>query len=99
MSSLRVDLQAGFNGDRVHVQVDGRDVYDRADVRTDYSVGLADSFATAADAGGTLVTLQLPDRGLSASVRVPSDQPYVGFTVELDGRITYQLSPEAFRYY
>jgi hypothetical protein len=98
MRSLRVDLQAGFDGDRVSLSIDGREVYARDDVRTDYSIGLADTVEAAVPGGEVRITLELPDRGLRESLVLPDPGSSVGFSIEPDGRITHRISPDTPRY-
>lgn len=99
MANLRIDLTAGFDGERVRVRVNGREVYAREGVRTDYSVGLADSFEVERDGDVAQVTLELPDRGAADTADVPADQAAVAFTVGPDGGIGHEVSPDVFRYF
>lgn len=98
MPSLRVDLQAGFHGDRVSLSIDGREVYARDDVKTDYSIGLADRIEAEVPAGEVRVTLELPDRDVRESLVVADASSAIGFSIEPDGRITHHISPDTPRY-
>jgi hypothetical protein len=82
MPTLKIDLQDGFSGDHVVMQIDGRVVYDRSEVKTRMQVGLADSAQVEVDSPGEL-TVRLPDRGIEASTSIDVDQtPNIGVAVE-----------------
>jgi hypothetical protein len=93
MPILKIDLQDGFNGDRVTVRVDGRVVYDKPQVRTRTQIGLADSVQVET---GPLAELavSLPDKGVEASTAVNVEEtPNVGVVVE--GReVRFKFPPE-----
>jgi len=71
MGRLRIDLREGFDNDDVEIDVDGQRVYARAGVRTDYSVGLADSVEVDVTGVVVRVHVRLRGRGLSAEKSVP----------------------------
>ncbi len=98
MAHLQIDLQAGFQGEPVRVDIDGQEVYARDDVRTDYAAGLADSFGVPTPDEGAVVSLRLPKRGLVAEAVVRGSEERVGFSVEPDGRITHRVLPGEVRY-
>jgi hypothetical protein len=62
---MHIYLTEGFSGEPVRVMVNGTQVLDRADVRTDYSAGLAAS-ASADVQGPATVVVELPGRRLRA---------------------------------
>lgn len=99
MAKLRIDLAAGFDGERVRIRMNGREVYAREGVRTDYSVGLADSFEVERGAAAVQITLELPDRGAADTAEVAADRAAVAFTVGPDGGISHEVSPDVFRYF
>jgi hypothetical protein len=64
MSSLRINLMAGFDAEPVVLRLDGREVYSQPAVRTDYSIGLADSLAVEVDGNVRELEVALPRRGV-----------------------------------
>lgn len=98
MPHLQIDLQGGFRGEPVRVDVEGREVYTRDDVRTDYAAGLADSFGVTVPEGPVTVTLRLSDRGQVGRAVLGEGEERVGFSVEPDGRITHRVLPREVRY-
>jgi hypothetical protein len=62
---MRIYLTEGFSGEPVRVTVNGTQVLDLADVRTNWSVGLAAS-ASADVQGRATVVVELPGRHLRA---------------------------------
>lgn len=75
MTRLHIDLREGFDGDDVEIDVDGRRVYARSGVRTDYSVGLADSVEVEVGGAAARVHVWLRGRGLAAEKSVPLQAP------------------------
>lgn len=68
MPKLRIDLREGFAGDAVEILIDDRVVYSRADVRTNYSAGIADSFEVdVAPATVAVIEVRVPARNLVGS--------------------------------
>jgi hypothetical protein len=66
--TLHIDLREGFSGEAVVIRIGDREIYNRRDVRTNYSVGLADRIAAEIAADQVLVEVELPDRGARQSV-------------------------------
>lgn len=99
MPTLRIDLQEGFGGDEVVIEVDGREVFREANVRTDMRVGRAvvrpgRAAYHEADVpeGRHTVTVKLPRRNLSADIDVAhAGATYLGVSVEGAG-ITHIIS-------
>lgn len=89
MPTLQVDLREGFNDDSVVMRVDGREVYRRSGVRTNYSVGIADRIEIEVPAGKAQVELALPLRGISSLVvHRPGDPDTVTFALDPAGQLT-----------
>ncbi len=62
---MRIYLTEGFTGEPVRITVNGSPVFDRPDVRTNWSVGLAATAVTDA-VGQVSVGVEVPGRGLRA---------------------------------
>lgn len=100
MTTLRIDLREGFAGDAVEIAVDGRAVYARRDVRTDYSVGLADFIELELAGDAVSIEVRVPARGLAERMTIPRTQAPVQYvSVRLGERIEIkplQAPPEYF---
>lgn len=99
MPTLRIDLQEGFDGDEVALEVDGREVFREEGVRTDRRLGLAVArsgrstyYESEVTEDGHAVKVSLPRRNLSKVIKVSSASgTYLGVSVE-GGEITYVVS-------
>lgn len=98
MASLHIALEEGFEGDLVVVRVNGRDVYDKQDVKTRLQIGLADSFNTSVERGKAQVEIAVPTRKLTEKLSVDvDDRIFVGASLQGDA-IRYRVSKEPFGY-
>ena len=101
MPELRVDLQEGFAGDLVVLQLNGDEVY-RARPKTRLQTGLAElrAFHIADPARPLLLEVQLPDLGVSRSFpcSFTGNELYVGVNRDEHGAISFRSSQEPFGY-
>jgi hypothetical protein len=98
MAALHVDLQEGFERDRVVVSVNGAEVASRPEVTTRNQIGLADAIQIDVPEGAARVTVQVPTRGLADSVDVDvAGETYVGVSIE-DHRLRLRQQRQAFGY-
>lgn len=89
MPTLHVDLREGFNGETVIVRVDGREIYRRSGVETNYSVGLADRMRVEVPEGEVRVEVVLPDRGIHQStVQQVRSAATLAFALDPAGQLT-----------
>ncbi|HEX8188655.1 MAG TPA: hypothetical protein VF586_09900 [Pyrinomonadaceae bacterium] len=99
MPTLRIDLQEGFGGDEVALEVDGREVFREEGVRTDRRLGLAVArpgrstyYESEVAGGGHTIKVSLPRRNLSKVIEVSAEAgTYLGVSVE-GGEITCVVS-------
>ena len=90
MPKLRVDFQEGFTGDEVVVEIDGREVFRKENVRTDMRIGRAITQPGRAvyheaelPEGSHTITIRLPRQSISKDIDVaPADKTYLGVSVE-----------------
>jgi hypothetical protein len=95
MANLHIALNDGFAGDAVAISLDGREVYNKAGVRTDLRISHAD--AIEAEAPETGATVEVRARGRSATAQVdPGETPYVAVNIAPDGRLEIRRSAEPF---
>ena len=68
LSTLVIELREGFSDDRVVIEVNGELVFDKEEVNTDYSIGLADLVELPIPEGTATVQVEVPSRRLSGTI-------------------------------
>jgi hypothetical protein len=86
METLQIDLQEGFGGDTVVIQVDGRQVFRQDSVTTRLLLGYAQIVQVQMPRGQVQVEITIPNRALSKteSVSIPGEQ-YLAVSIRPDG--------------
>lgn len=97
MATLHIALQDGFAGDPVAIRLDGREVYRKADVRTDLRISRADGVDVEVPAAGATIEVEARGRTTTAQV-LPTRTPYLAVNLEADGRPDLRASAEPFAY-
>lgn len=97
MSSLHIDLQDGFAGDTVAIQLNGREVYRKDGVRTDLRISRADGIDVETPDAPATVEVQARSRSASASID-PARTPYLAVNLDAEGRPLLRPSTEPFAY-
>jgi hypothetical protein len=97
MPRLHIALQEGFAGDPVSINVDGREIYRKASVRTRTQIGLADSVETTHDKGSTTIEIHARDSAATIMPTLDGDL-FLAVSLSPDGRIVHRSSAEPFRY-
>jgi hypothetical protein len=96
---LHVDLQEGFSHDTVTVLVDGRQVFRKQNVSTNPSAGLAATAKATTDGDLAEVEIQVATRSTSDAKELDLQEfPYVGISLDADGKPRITPSREAFQY-
>jgi len=81
-----IHLESGFRRDEVRVLVDGGEVFAGRDVRTDYSIGLAEVIEVKVTPGWTDVEVQVPTRQLRQLMRMDTrEHAFLGVSIAPDG--------------
>jgi hypothetical protein len=95
---LKIDLQDGFEGDIVIIEINSKELYHNEGVKTELTLGYADSIEADVPEGQCTVEVNLPKKGISVSIHLEIMAPvYLGLSV-LDGKIVYRLSNTFFAY-
>ena len=95
---LGIDLQDGFEGEPVIVQVNGVEVYRKDKVQTDYRISRADSFEIPLPEYPMTVEILLPGRQVTDMIEIRSESiRYVGISW-LDGKVVFRTSEMPFGY-
>jgi hypothetical protein len=98
MPTLRVDLQEGFSGDTVEIEIDGAPKVVKRFVTTRMQIGFADYITFDLAAGPHRLSLRMPERGATDSQTINLQQDaHVGVGLEGDKLVT-KISDEEFRY-
>jgi hypothetical protein len=95
---LKIDLQDGFEGDIVIIEINSKELYHNDGVKTELTLGYADSIEAEVPEGQCTVEVTLPKRGISESIYLTIMAPvYLGLSI-FDGKIVYRLSNKFFAY-
>ena len=95
---LKIDLQDGFEGDTVVIEINSKELYHNEGVKTELTLGYADSIEADVPKGQCTVEVNLPEKGISESIHLEIIAPvYLGLSV-LEGKIVNRLSDTFFAY-
>lgn len=98
MPAITLDLQEGFAGETVEVRLDGAPVW-RGEVRTDWSIGLAERVEIAVPEGGGTIGVTVPSRDAAIELALkPGEAPLLGVSL-IGGGLVSRRSDEPFRYF
>ena len=75
--TLRIRLGDGFQNNKVSVLVDGKQVYDRSGVSTDWTISRADSFDVKVDSGSVQLEVAVQDGPTARRAVDPAQTPFV----------------------
>lgn len=97
-SVLHIALQEGFFDDTVVVRVNGDEVYRASEVKTDFRIGLADSWEGPQPEGPISIEVELPEKQINGSVAVQFEgSAWVSVSIE-DDVIRFRISDRPFGY-
>jgi len=92
---LSIALEEGFLGDRVLIRVGGHLLAELEDLSTRVQIGLARTVEVELPDGERALSIELPDKGVSATVALDDNPPaYIGVSVA-DGDALTVRSGEA----
>lgn len=98
MPAITLDLQEGFAGEAVEVRLDGAPVW-RGEVRTDWSIGLAERVEIEVPAGGGTIAVAVPSRDAAIDLPLqPGEAPVLGVSL-IGGGLVARRSDGPFRYF
>lgn len=98
MPAITLDLQEGFAGEAVEVRLDGTPIW-RGEVRTDWSIGLAERVEIEVPEGGGTISVAVPSRPASIDLVLgPGEQSVLGVSL-VGGGLVSRRSDEPFRYF
>jgi hypothetical protein len=97
MPRLHIALQEGFAGEPVSINIDGREVYKKDEVRTRTQIGLADSVETTHDPGSATIEIRARNAASTITPTLTGDL-YLAVSLSPDGRIVHRSSAQPFRY-
>lgn len=98
MVLLRIDLQDGFDGDNVIVKINRKQVYRKEGVKTELTLGYADSLEVEVSEGPCMVEVALPEKDIAESISLNVFAPvYLGLSVS-NNKIIQRRSETFFAY-
>jgi len=98
LPAITLDLQEGFAGEAVEVRLDGALVW-RGEVRTDWSIGLAERVEVEVSPKGGTVGVAVPSRPASIDLVLgPGEAPVLGVSL-IGGGLVSRRSDAPFRYF
>lgn len=98
VKTLHIDLQDGFQSDRVRIVVNGEEVFDVTDVTTMLLLGYAEQITIDVDGDAANVEIELPDRRLREAFDLDMEGDlWLGISVNPSG-ITHVISDSPFMY-
>lgn len=98
MVTLAIDLQDGFEDDRVLVRVNGEEVFHKEQISTKLLLGLADSFETEVEKGPVSLEIRVETRDIVETVPLDvSADIYLGVSI-VNGMLDYTVSDKPFGY-
>lgn len=93
-----IDLQEGFSGENISVNIDGHDVFKGQNIATRNQIGLAKQIKKEIQSGNHTVRINLEDRGIDESFSIDSSAtPFLGISV-LNNEIVFTPEATAFGY-
>lgn len=98
MTTIRIALQDGFEGDTVVIKVNGKQAFKEENVKTKRQIGKAASFEIEVPEGPTNVEVSLPLKTISETIAFKvAGESYLGVSL-VKNRIEHRISSEPFRY-
>jgi hypothetical protein len=95
---LHIALQEGFFEDQVVVRINGDEVYRKNGVKTDFRIGLADSFDLPMREGPVEIEVELPAKTIAGSTTVQfGGTAYVAVSVD-ERSLRFKTSDQPFGY-
>lgn len=99
MHTLHIELQDGFDNDRVVARVNGVEILNLDHVTTRLQTGFAAAGSAQADDGKALLEVSLPASGQQASTEINLYQAmWAGVSVGPDKAIQFRISQAPFGY-
>jgi len=98
MYTLEIDLQEGFDGDQVVIDINGKEAFRQENVSTKLLLGYAETKAFPLPPGKTTVTISLPQKKQTTTINLNLEaNTYLGVSVTPAG-LDYILSDKPFFY-
>lgn len=91
--SLRVRLGEGFQDNTVSVRADGKQVYQRAGVTTDYTISRADGFDLQTAAPSVKLEVEVQNGPRASADIAPAQTPFVEVRL-VEGRLELQAKEQ-----
>ena len=99
MPTLQIDLQEGFLNEPVVIRLDGKEIYNKQDVKTRSQTGFADVYRCTVGEEPARIEVELPRRKISSGIeiRIASDL-YLGISLDEEGQFRFKIWQVPFGY-
>jgi hypothetical protein len=98
MPKLHIAFQDGFENDTAVIEIDGKEVVRRENLKTRLQIGLAGSADLEIAPGTIELKTLVPSRNLSRSVRIDATEPvYLGLSIS-GSDLIHRIAREPFGY-
>lgn len=98
MVTLGIDLQEGFKGDQVVIQVNGKELFRQENVLTKLLLGYAETMVFQVPQGGTEIKISLPQKLVEKTIELNlKNNTYLGISLT-PGGLEYTVSDKPFFY-
>ena len=95
---MHIALHEGFLNDNVVIEYEGKEVFNKSEIKTKQQIGFADSIEVNVNNNPTIV-VKIPSRGISKNIEVDVEKtPYIGLSLTSEGTLETKFSAEPFRY-
>ena len=99
MSLLHIALQDGFTGDEIIIKVNGQEVFNKKDVKTNFVIGRAEVFELDVNKGLLNIEITIASRQLSMLTALDLSHPiYLGISVTQENQFQIRVSERPFGY-
>lgn len=98
MSMLTIDLQEGFNGEKVVVELDGSKIFSDDNLRTRTQIGLAIQVHQDVSLGDHIIGVKVDNSGGTGEFRIDAHKtPFLGISVK-NNEVVFTPKAQAFGY-
>jgi hypothetical protein len=96
---ISIDLQEGFNNDKVEILINGAMLYEKENVSTRYQIGLADRFEADIAGSQAEIEINLPEKKINKKITLSLDRNiYIGFSIKGKEEIEHVVKEDEFHY-
>ena len=96
---MRLDLQDGFFNDTVVINIDGKEIFRKTDVKTRFQIGLALSEDLSLPENASNLEITIPLKKISKTIKIHGSEPlFLGVSLTQDAKLECRISDKPFGY-